>query len=206
MPRLCISKVRRIEFFDQTIIYFTAVAQVLLLATGYVHRVNPMFVFTLVRSSILTHGISNRLSAASGEARFLGMVASMAISGLVDKPENRISFDFDSYKAEEANCYINLVHINDPIGTSDDLNSLRSSSASKMSPSNTKIQKQLQPDLTPKPPLREIKSPGGIIEEMEEDDDKGAEDFVRYAIADSDPEDEEEDPTLVRRDRPKPPV
>ena len=167
-----------------------------------------MFVFTIVRSSILTQGISNRLSAASSEARFLGMAVSMAISKLVDKPENRISFDVDSSKSEEAGYYVNLTTINDQVGTEDDLTSFKKSSIQPKNLTVIKHQKQFQTGLSRKSPLNEIKGFQGRIEEIDDDenDDEGAEDFIPYAKVDSDPEDENEDPTLVRRDRPKPPV
>ena len=165
-----------------------------------------MFVFTLVRSSILTQGISNRLSAASNEARFLGMVVSTAISRLVDKPDCQISFGFDSEEAKKADWYINLMNINDPIGTNNDLIALKESPDTYLPVTTLKRPKQLRPKPSPKPLSPKIERPRVTIQEIEEDNGKRKEDLVPYAKADSDPEDEEDDPTLVKRDRPKPPV
>lgn len=208
MRLLRTKKVGAAKLIIQPFIDFLALAQVLLLATGYVHRGNPMFVFTIVRSSILTQGISNRLSAASNEARFLGMVVSMAISRLVDKPEVRISFDINKSKLEEADHYIKLTSVNDQVGTSDDLVLNQYCSSPKTALSSTKHQKQSQTSLLPQSPSKGIINSTRIIEEIEDngENDDGTENFVPYAKLDSDPEDEEEDPTLVQRDRPKPPM
>ena len=181
-------------------------AQILLLATSYIHRVDPMFVFTLVRSSILTQGTSNRLSAPSSEARFLGMVIATAISRLVDKPDYRISFEFDSSEAKKADWYINLIYINDPIGTNNDLIALKSLPTTFLPVNSSKRPKRLQSKSSPRSPLMKIERPRGIVQEIKKGHNKGKEDLVPYAKADSDPEDEEDDPTLVKRDRPKHPV
>lgn len=181
-------------------------AQILLLATSYVHRADPMFVFTYARSSILTQGISNRLSALSSEARFLGMVVSTAFSKLVDKPDHRISFEFDSSEKKKADWYINLIYIDDPIGTVEDLIALKGSATNFLPINCSKRSKQLQSKSSPRISLTKVTRPRGIIQEIKETQNNNEEDLVPYAKADSDPEDEEDDPTLVKRDRPKPPV
>lgn len=181
-------------------------AQILLLATSYVYRTDPMFVFTYARSSTLTQGISNRLSAVSSEARFLGMVISMAFSKLVDKPDHRISFELDSSETKKADWYINLIYINDPVGTNEDLIALQGSATNFLPIDSSKRSKQLQAKPSPRIPLTKITKSQGIIQEIKEAHNNNEEDLVPYAKADSDPEDEEDDPTLVKRDRPKPPV
>ena len=157
-----------------------------------------MFIYTLARSSIHTSGTSSRLSAPSKEARFLGMVVSSAISALIDKPDNKITFEFDQSREDEVNWYMNLVYINDQIGTREDMSTTVSAKMTETGGSNVilDIKKQSKPKYTSK--TFEI-----VEAEKEESED---DDLLIYKKPDSDPEDEEEDPTLVNRNRPTPPV
>lgn len=183
-------------------------AQILLISAGYAHRANPMFLFTLARSSYHLSGTSNRLHASSPRARMLGMCVSMAVSSLVDKPGQRMNFDIDDVKSPEALALMSLVNVNDSIASADDLSSgrpletklaVRESVKGQGTPPGQKSKPK------PKPSARQVPVAGPrVIEVMDEDEEE--DDLIPYAKPDSDPEDEDEDPTLVNRNKPRAPV
>ncbi|KZF26020.1 hypothetical protein L228DRAFT_279274 [Xylona heveae TC161] len=212
-------------------LYQDALAQVVLLVAGYIHRSNPMHLFTMARSSIHINSISNRLAASSLRARFLGMVVGVSISELVDKPDKQMKFGTEELETDEAKWYKNLVHVDDKIGTLDDLKStlhpLVTSSAPNFitSATTTARPEDSKPasDEKPKPPKPSRKAPAskpepkkspGIIEvldsssssEPEDEDDDEDDDLIPYAKPDSDAEDSDDDPTLVTRKKPSAPV
>lgn len=184
-----------------------AVAQVLLMACGYVHRKQPMFLFTLARSSIHLNAISNRMHASSLRARFLGLVAGMAISELVDKPGHRMTFDLEEIRTEEAKWYLQLTYVNDTVGDysaimaafspRNDL-AIRSATQGKKTTHGKvkmpKVSEEVKPSQTQVigPKIVEV------LDASDEDDD-----LIPYDKPDSDPEDDDEDPTLVNRNKPR---
>ncbi|KAK8162833.1 telomere length regulation protein-domain-containing protein [Phyllosticta citrichinensis] len=185
------------------IIHQEALTQVLLISSGYVHRSDPMFLFTVARSSVHMSGTSNRLSASSLRARFLGMVTAMAISELIDKPDKRLKFDIPQTESEEAQLYLQLIHLNDPIGNLDDVSAERrtddkSTTMSKKAPG---LQEKRRP-VKGKEAVATASGPR-IVEILDSDED---DDLIPYAKPDSDPEDDHEDPTLVTRNKPTAPV
>ncbi|KAF2436340.1 hypothetical protein EJ08DRAFT_691514 [Tothia fuscella] len=192
------------------IIQQEAAAQLLLMACGYVHRKQPMFLFTIAKSSARMHGISNRLNSTSPRARWLGMVVSMTISKLTDKKGSQLSFTDDSMETPEAKWYRKLVEADDKIGSLDEFYKIIApTSIAKAKPKTVSgsvakrtAKPQAKPQKTPKKPA----APTGLrIVELGSDDEEEDE-LVPYAKPDSDPEDEDEDPTLVQRNKPKAPV
>lgn len=186
-----------------SIVQQEACAQILLMAVGYVHRTQPMFLFTLARSSLHLNGISNRLNASSLRARFLGMVVGMAISQLVDK-ESKLTFDLEDMKTPEADWYRGLTKVNDQVG---DVEAMRNALAITQhvtikKPSSSRKSQTLNAKVSPMP-RTDFEGPR-VVEVVDEDDED--DDLVPYAKPDSDPEDEDEDPTLINRDKPKAPV
>ncbi|KAI8964842.1 telomere length regulation protein-domain-containing protein [Daldinia sp. FL1419] len=175
-------------------------AQVLLLSAGYVHRLVPIKLTILLRSSIYLNSISNRIAASQNRARFLGMAVGEALSGLVHGKETKLDFKMDEMDTEEAKWYKSLVNISDKPGPLDPLKGMVAVTKPPNLPKTTK------PSLAPsqragKPPLKS----GFIIEEIQDDEDEDP-DLVPYAKPDSDAEDSDEDPTLINRDKPKAPV
>lgn len=168
-------------------------AQVLLMTAGYIHRADPAYVFNRARSSVHTSGVSAHLGSSSPRVRFLGMVVGMAISQLVDQPETRMKFDDKDLSSTEGVWYSKLVEIQDKVGSISDLAILQSKQA-------------LVPVKTARNALQ-AKTPRAakpmIVEVLDDDNDN---EFPRYEKPDSDPEDEEEDPTLVQRNKSKAPV
>ena len=65
--------------------------------------------------------MSNRIGASSPRTRFLGIVVGMAISELIDKPDNRMKFELDDAEASEAKWYQRLTHVEDELGNLRDL-------------------------------------------------------------------------------------
>ncbi|KAI1098692.1 telomere length regulation protein-domain-containing protein [Jackrogersella minutella] len=176
-------------------------AQVLLLSAGYIHRLVPIKLNMLSRSSTYLNAISNRIAAPQNRARFLGMVVGEALSGLVHGKETKLDFKMDEMDTEEAKWYKSLVQISDKAGPLDPLRDLITLP---------------KPTSTPKParssrvaaqrPGRPPAQSGFVIEEVEDDEDGEDPDLVPYAKPESDAEDSDDDPTLVNRDKPKAPV
>jgi telomere length regulation protein len=193
--------------FDQVI----ANARILLISSGYVHRTQPMFLFTLAKSSTQMHGVSNRLNSTSPRARWLGMLVSMAMSNLTDKEGNRLVFTDETLETPEAQWYRRLPKVHDKVGTIDNIRDRVKTQYSGSTDSSAR-----KSNLSVRPKIPKVKkgpnqSPststisGPRIVELDDDDDED-DDLVPYGKPDSDPEDEDEDPTLVQRNKPKAPV
>ncbi|KAI4715505.1 hypothetical protein E4T48_08322 [Aureobasidium sp. EXF-10727] len=186
-----------------------ACAQILLLLAGYAHRAQPMSLFIMARSSAHLNGMSNRLNSSSPRARFLGMVVGMGISDLVDKAGSKMNFDIDDLKTAEAKWYQRLVKVDDKIGNYTDIKEIFGhNKVTEIKPTTTTnprpSSKPAQTKPKPKPIIQEeLQGPRimEVLDDSEEDDD-----LVPYAKPDSDPEDEDEDPTMINRDKAKAPV
>lgn len=184
--------------FECPLLIRTAIAQILLLSAGYVHRKNPMQVFMIARSSTHTAGVSERIASSSPKTRFLGMVVGMAISQLIDKEGSRMDFDSAEVKTAEALWYLSLVHVEDKIG---DIRDLFEPTPEQATPFKPPVPKQIQR----RAPAPAKTSGPKIIEILDEDDDDD-DDLMTYAKPDSDPEDSDEDATNVQRNKPTAPV
>ncbi|KAI1470067.1 telomere length regulation protein-domain-containing protein [Daldinia caldariorum] len=175
-------------------------AQVLLLSAGYVHRLAPIKLTILLRSSVYLNAISNRIAASQNRARFLGMVVGEALSGLVHGKETKLDFKMDEMDTEEAKWYKSLVQIFDKPGPLDPLRETTSLPKPFSAPKITK------PSVAPAQRTGKLPAQSGfIIEEIQDDEDEDP-DLVPYAKPDSDAEDSDDDPTLINRDKPKAPV
>jgi telomere length regulation protein len=182
---------------------FTVHAQVLLMCAGYVHRLNPIKLTMLTRSGTYLHMVSNRIGASQTRARFLGIVVAESVSSLVDKGEKKLDFHMEETDTEEARWYKDLLKVTDSIGSTE---LLLSKPAPALASQGPKSWKQKSTSQEPKPVIKaQLPKSGFIIEEVV-DDGEGEEDMIPYAKPDSDPEDSDEDPTLVVRNKPKAPV
>lgn len=187
---------------------YPAMTRVLLLSAGYVHRSNQGYLSTITRSSVYLNAISHRLAASSPRARFLGMITGVAISDLVDSSDKKMKFDIDEMNSPDAHWYRGLTKIRDSVGSVADLKVTRSED---LTPRTT---------LDPTPKMKALKTgvirertqPSEVtskiisIEEVADEDDMGGDDLIAYEKPDSDAEDEDEDPTLVQRNKPTAPV
>ena len=157
----------------------------------------------LSRSSIYLNAVSNRLAASSQRARFLGMVIGTAFSELVDPKDKRMAFSTDEMDSSDGQWYRRLTRVNDSLGSIEDLKSASAPlTESSLQPSRSiNSSKSARPKKPAQPSSKVIS-----IEEIDDNSGSEAEDLPVYEKPDSDPEDDDEDPTLVQRDRPTVPV
>ncbi|KAF4965053.1 hypothetical protein FSARC_7087 [Fusarium sarcochroum] len=198
------------QFGDELYIKHSAIlqqdvhTQILLLAAGYVHRVSPMKLTLLMRVGTYMTTISNRIGATQSRAQFLGLVVGESLSALIDDKKKRLDFKMEETDTEEAQQLKNLTKVSDPIGPVDPILSDPETQPvprpRKSATPNRTAQKK--PKQKKKPVITEVK-PKAIIEEVASSEED--EDLAPYS-KDSDPEDSDDDATLVQRNKPKPPV
>ncbi|KAM0420525.1 hypothetical protein ACHAPT_011694 [Fusarium lateritium] len=179
--------------------------QILLLAAGYVHRLSPIKLTLLMRAGSYMTTISNRIGSSQARAQFLGLVVGESLSALIDDKKKRLDFKMEETETEEAQQLKNLTKVSDVIGPIGPILSdptiettTQPRKASVKPKSSQKRQKQKK-----NPLIAEVK-PKAIIEEVDSSEEED-EDLAPYS-KDSDPEDSDDDATLVERNRPKPPV
>jgi telomere length regulation protein len=131
------------------------------------------------------------------------MVTGMAVSRLIDKPNEAMSFDLEELEAEECQSYVRLTHVIDSFRPIEDL-LLESITGKK---ENSNLLKIVQRSASSVPEAPTI--PGSkiaTIEELSEEDMDDGEDMIPYDKPDTDASDSEDDPTLVQRSKPTKPV
>lgn len=182
---------------------FTATAQLILLAIGYLHRMNSERISQLSRSSQYLQAVSNRLGASLPRARFLGMLVGTAVSRLIDTPDRAMKFDMEEMESDDAKMFLDLVNVNDGIGTLDDLK--RDLTMRTTAPSSASETPRSRKSEAPKKVVTSYTSKIISIEEVA-DDEESDDGLIPYQKPDDDPSDSEEDPTLINRSKPKAPV
>ena len=157
----------------------------------------------LSRSSIYLNAVSNRLAASSQRARFLGMVVGTAFSELVDPKDKRMAFSTDEMDSSDGQWYRSLIGVYDTLGSIEDLKSASTplTESSPLPSKSINSSKSARPKKPTQPSSRVIS-----IEEIDNSSESEADDLPMYEKPDSDPDDDDEDPTLVQRDRPTAPV
>lgn len=178
----------------------TALAQTLALCAGYVQRSQPMFLTMMAKSSYHVNGMSNRIGATSPRTRFLGMAVGVAISKMVDKPELQLNFALEGHEASEAKWYEWLTEVDDKLGNISHLKQPDKSIATIKQAPKKKITSKVSSNLA----ITEIQGPR-VIEVLTDSEDEDA-DLMVYEKPDSDPEDEDDDPTVINRNKPTAPV
>ncbi len=186
-------------------------AQVLLLAAGYISRNAPRSLASVLPSRTFLDMVSNRLAASNQRVKYLGMVVGEALSGLVDDDKKRLDFHMDDTKSDEAVWLKGLVQVSDTVGSP---GALRKATPTQDTLRPSRPQAGHTKQATVKPVRRQPVLPrkaGFVIEELDDDDDSRIQSsnddgLAVYAKPDSDAEDSDDDPTLVRRDKPKAPV
>ncbi|RKF62375.1 DNA replication checkpoint protein tel2 [Erysiphe neolycopersici] len=170
--------------------------QVLLLTAGYIHRESPLRLRMIVKSGSSLSLVSNRLASSSNRARFLGMVVGEVISALVDKDENKMDFKTGETSSSEAKWYKSLTKVVDSVGTlknlklkgvTKNLKHLAISDHKKTAEPSSVKSKDLENKLVAnvKMERKDLESDGLDI----------------YTKPDSDPEDSDDDPTLINRNK-----
>ncbi|KAM0200947.1 hypothetical protein ACHAPA_011250 [Fusarium lateritium] len=198
------------QFGDELYIKHSAIlqqdvhTQILLLTAGYVHRISPIKLTLLMRVGTYMTTISNRIRSTQSRAQFLGLVVGESLSALVDDNKKRLDFKMVQTETEEAKHLKGLTKVSDPIGSIDPILSSLETEAiplkRKLVTPNKTIQKKTKQK---KKSIVTEPKPKAIIEEVDSSDDD--EDLAPYS-KDSDPEDSDDDATLVQRNKPKPPV
>ncbi|KAJ6262701.1 DNA replication checkpoint protein tel2 [Drechslerella dactyloides] len=177
--------------------------QCLLLCAGLVHRIPPSYLKLAARSSPFMNGISNHLASTNLRVRFLGMIVGETVSSLVDQGGKQLKFT-DSLDAseDEAAKWRGLVKVDDTLPGFEIFQdgSLSSTKSSKPPKRKSPVKPKAVVDITPTTTL----TPSNRIEEL--DSDSGDDDLIPYPKPDSDPEDSDDDATLVNRKKPTPPV
>lgn len=159
-----------------------------------------MFLTMMAKSSYHVNGMSNRIGATSPRTRFLGIATGIAISKMVDKPDLQLKFDLEGPEADEARWYERLTEVNDDLGSL----SILKASVQSSAPVQV-LRKQTSKKQAPsKPAITEIQGPR-IVELLSDSEDEDA-DLMIYEKPESDPEDEDVDPTVINRNKPTAPV
>ncbi|KAL7792986.1 telomere length regulation domain-containing protein [Trichoderma ceciliae] len=201
------------QFGDQLYIKHAAILQqnvhteVLLLSAGYISRLSPIKLRIIVRSGSYLTAISNRIAATQARVRFLGLVVGESLSALMDDKNQKLDFHMDEMNDEEAQWLKSLTNVFDEVGSIEPILKAEGTGL-PVKKENRRPQKRTQkskpkPNPKPEPNISTIK-PIAIIEEIDSSDDS-EEDFIAYTKG-SDPEDSDDDATLVQRNKPKPPV
>lgn len=197
------------------IIQQESLAQTVLLAAGYIHRANPMALLMAARGSGHMQGVSNRLEASNTRARWLGMIVGTALSSLVDKDGMKMKFGTSDMETEEAKWYLDLTKVNDKVGSLQDfIRLLDSQETQSLRPKKRSAKAQVMPMINGKQTFGPLRPPekaqteveGQKVTEILDTDSEDEDDLKPYAKPDSDPEDSDEDATLVNRHKSRRPV
>ncbi|KAL4977598.1 telomere length regulation protein-domain-containing protein [Aspergillus desertorum] len=180
--------------------------QVVLLAAGYLQRLDRDEMKSIGRTSVFLNAVSNRLAATTTRARFLGMIIGTAISQLIEEPGKAMKFDLEEMESDEATWYLNLIDTGDKVGSLDAIRTLINI-PKKPGPAATTAQ---APTKATRPLGKPNQSGAKIvaIEEIDDSDGDGDEDddLIPYEKPDEDPTDEDDDPTVISRNKPIAPV
>ncbi|KAJ9304297.1 hypothetical protein DTO217A2_6261 [Paecilomyces variotii] len=179
-------------------------AQIVLLSAGYVSRISPPTIREIGHSSLYLNAVSNRLAASSARSRFLGMIVGMAISQLIEPPGKGMRFDLEEMESEEARWYLDLVNVRDTVDTLQALIVKDQTVSQHKTKKNTK--ESGKPSVPKRPQTIGHTSKIVSIEEIDDSEESEDEEFIPYEKPDSDPEDSDDDPTLVNRSKPTAPV
>lgn len=132
------------------------------------------------------------------------MLVGTAVSELVDVEGKRMKFSAEEIDTADGKWYRNLTAIQDTVGSLEDL-SAEAAPTKKLSAVNNQIfslDKRSEKSSSRTYTTSRIVA----IEEVGVDSESEDDDLVMYEKPDSDASDEDEDPTLVQRDRPTAPV
>lgn len=132
------------------------------------------------------------------------MLVGTAVSELVDTEGKRLKFSMEELDSVDGKWYRSLTAIKDKVGIVEDLKT-DVPQAKKLPAAKGRIPRAAkQYDTTSS--KANAASRVIAIEEVQDNIESEDEDIVMYQKPDSDASDEDEDPTLVQRDRPSAPV
>jgi len=134
------------------------------------------------------------------------MIIGTAISQLIEEPGKAMKFDLEEMESDEAVWYLDLVKKADHVGSLDYIKLSKEQSPKQppppaQGPSSSR---------TPRARASNAESVKIVsIEEIgdsENDESEEDDDLIPYEKPDEDPSDSDDDPTLVQRNKPTPPV
>ncbi|KAG5960573.1 hypothetical protein E4U57_008155 [Claviceps arundinis] len=211
------------QFGDQLYIKHSAIMQqqvhteIVLLAAGYVARLSPIKLTMLLRSGTYLRTISNRIASTHGRARFLGLCVGEALSLLQDSNAKKLDFHMDETDSEEAQWLKNLTKVADAVGPAEPIltcpssrvetnaQRLRVAATLKSTPAVSTLRPKPKPKAKPMPVSQPAPRP--IIEEIDSSDESADDELLQPLPNEgSDDPDSDDDATLVRRNKPNPPV
>ncbi|KAJ5665821.1 uncharacterized protein N7477_008269 [Penicillium maclennaniae] len=181
-------------------------AQTILLAAGRLKRLDSTQLNSAGRTAAFLNAVSNRIAASSTRARLLGMIVGNGMSELIEEPGKAMKFDLEEMQSEEALFYLSLVKVYDELGTAESIKSLQSKRPK--APQPTQEARSSQSKKSNARSSRPQTSKIVAIEEIEDSGDETEEDLdlIPYEKPDDDASDDDEDPTLVQRNKPTAPV
>lgn len=177
-------------------------AQTILLAVGYLNRQQPLSLKMDPVPSLVMNAVSNRLASSVPRTRLLGMIVGVGISRCVDEPDKVMDFRVEEMEASEVKELLALINVQDRVGEVTELNTLPSNLERQERASRKRKVAASQAFIAQKP---EPKSRILAIEEVSTSSDD-EDDLVPYQKPPDDPEDSDEDPTLINRDKPRAPI
>ena len=130
------------------------------------------------------------------------MVVGTAVSELIDSKEKKLNFTDEELDGADGRWYRSLTAMQDSVGSISDLRSSKTKSADKKNDSSAKFTNGKPEQPSKKQSTMKVISIGEIDDEPESEDD----DLVAFEKPDSDASDEDEDATLVQRNKPTAPV
>lgn len=174
-------------------------AQTILLVIGNLHRQSPESLRRDPIPTLAMRAVSNRLSSSVPRTRLLGMIIGVGMSKCVDEPGKVMNFHVEEMETPEVKDMLALIDVKDTIGAHEDLKVIAEPKSEEKLPKKRRI----APPESPRSP----KLPSKIlaIEEVSSSEDD-EEDLVPYHKPLDDPEDSDEDPTLIDRNKPKAPI
>lgn len=175
------------------------------MTAGYIQRKDAKELSNIARSSLYISAISNRLAASTPRASLLGMITATAISELVDPKDKQMNFSMEEVHGAEGQWYRNLTKQKDVIGSIGDLKPVSGGVLRKWQSSSPKSRAKKSKPLKPSSAANTSSKIISIVE-LDDSSESEDDDLVPYEKPDSDPEDSEEDATLVQRGRPVAPV
>ena len=186
----------------QLMLKYAASARILCLLTGHLFRLDKSYLQELSRRSLYLNMISNRLASSSNRSKILGMTFATIFSSMIDPEERMLKFEEVS---EDFEAFTLLTKTSDRVGSIADLNTSPSDIARKLVRTTKSPSAHVDPGKIVKNHLNRSKIVA--IEEMSDSEAQSEdEDLMMFAKPDTDESDEEEDATLVQRNRPSAPV
>ena len=184
------------------LLFLLDLAHTILLAVGYLKRQNPASLHHDPVPSLIMHSTSNRLASSVPHNRLLGMLVGTGMSRSIDELSKALKFDIEEMNSAESKEMLGLLEVQDSIGTLDQLKKQNETlSESKAVP---KKQKTSTSKLKQQAKAGQSSRILSIEEVSTSSDDE--DDLVPYQKPREDPEDSDEDPTLINRDKPRAPL